>query len=194
MAVLFGRFDRTAIELTAVTLQAFLVGLVAHALIAVLARAFYALQDTRTPVAVAVVAVVINTTLATELVEPSACPGWPWPSPSRPGSRPPCWRSCCGGAWVGSGSRPSPGLASDRARDGDRGHRGGDRPQRARSAARADPSAGGSADLLGLIGVIVIVTAAYTGVFVVAALALRIEELRSIVGIMVDALRRPRRS
>ena len=57
-----------------------------------------------------------------------------------------------------------------------------------------DPSAGGSADLLGLIGVIVIVTAAYTGVFVVARPALRIEELRSIVGIMVDALRRPRRS
>jgi hypothetical protein len=46
----------------------------------------------------------------------------------------------------------------------------------------------------GLVGVIVIVSAVYTAVFVAAALALRIEELRSIVEIMVDALRRPRRA
>ena len=68
--MLFGGFDRAVIELTADTLRAFLIGLVAHALIAVLARAFYALHDTRTPVAVAVLAVVINTTLAVALVEP----------------------------------------------------------------------------------------------------------------------------
>ena len=43
--------------------RAFLLGLTAHALIAVLARAFYARQDTRTPVAAAIVAVVVNTTL-----------------------------------------------------------------------------------------------------------------------------------
>ena len=39
-----------ASTLTAATLGAFLLGLTAHALIAVLARAFYAQQDTRTPV------------------------------------------------------------------------------------------------------------------------------------------------
>ena len=57
-----------------------------------------------------------------------------------------------------------------------------------------DPAAGGFANVPGLIAVIAIVSAVYGAVFVVAALALRIEELRSIVGIMVDALRRPRRS
>jgi uncharacterized membrane protein required for colicin V production len=57
-----------------------------------------------------------------------------------------------------------------------------------------DPSAAGYANLLGLIAVIAIVTVVYGAVFAVAALALRIEELRSIVGIMVDALRRPRQS
>jgi putative peptidoglycan lipid II flippase len=57
-----------------------------------------------------------------------------------------------------------------------------------------DPSAGGFGNLPGLVGVLVSVGAVYTAVFAAAALALRIEELRSIVEIMVDALRRPRRS
>lgn len=56
----YGRFDDAAIALTANTLLFFLVGLTAHALIAVLARAFYARQDTRTPVAAAIVAVAVN--------------------------------------------------------------------------------------------------------------------------------------
>src|SRR6185436_6657542 len=47
----YGSFDAAAIELTATTFAAFLVGLTAHALIAVLARAFYARHDTKTPVA-----------------------------------------------------------------------------------------------------------------------------------------------
>lgn len=71
----FGRFDRELIELTAITLLAFVVGLAAHALIAVLARAFYARQDTRTPVAAAILAVVVNTTLAIALVGPLRLPG-----------------------------------------------------------------------------------------------------------------------
>jgi putative peptidoglycan lipid II flippase len=71
----YGRFDEAAIDLTAATLLAFLVGLGAHALIAILARAFYARQDTRTPVAAAILAVVVNSTLAVILAGPFGLPG-----------------------------------------------------------------------------------------------------------------------
>jgi putative peptidoglycan lipid II flippase len=64
----YGRFDETAVALTADTLVLFLIGLAAHATIGVLARAFYARQDTRTPVTAAILAVVINTTLGFALV------------------------------------------------------------------------------------------------------------------------------
>ena len=47
----------------------------AHALIAILARAFYARQDTRTPVGAAILAVVINSTLAVLLAGPLGLPG-----------------------------------------------------------------------------------------------------------------------
>jgi putative peptidoglycan lipid II flippase len=55
---------------TAAALSVFLLGLTAHSLIAVLARAFYALQDTRTPVAAALLAVVVNIVAANLLVVP----------------------------------------------------------------------------------------------------------------------------
>ncbi|MEO8208203.1 MAG: murein biosynthesis integral membrane protein MurJ [Chloroflexota bacterium] len=71
----YGRFDRDAIEGTAGILAAFLFGLPAHASIAVLARAFYARQDTRTPVVAAILAVVINTTLGVAFVGPLGLPG-----------------------------------------------------------------------------------------------------------------------
>ncbi|HXG25506.1 MAG TPA: murein biosynthesis integral membrane protein MurJ [Candidatus Binatia bacterium] len=64
----YGAFDRAAVRLTADTLLLFLLGLTAHSVIAVLTRAFYARQDTRTPMAAAVLAVVINTLLAVALV------------------------------------------------------------------------------------------------------------------------------
>jgi putative peptidoglycan lipid II flippase len=67
-----GDADLTAI---ATTLSWFLIGLAAHALIAVLARAFYARQDTLTPVLVAVAAVFANTTLAIVLVGPLGLSG-----------------------------------------------------------------------------------------------------------------------
>jgi putative peptidoglycan lipid II flippase len=64
----YGRFSRADTQLTADTLFLFLIGLAAHASIGVLARAFYARHDTRTPVAAAILAVVINTTLGWLLV------------------------------------------------------------------------------------------------------------------------------
>jgi len=75
--VLFGysRFDRAALDLIAATLLTFLLGLTAHALIAILARAFYARHNTRTPVAAAILAVVINSTLAGVLAGPLGLPG-----------------------------------------------------------------------------------------------------------------------
>jgi putative peptidoglycan lipid II flippase len=64
----YGKVDEPNILLTADTLLLFLLGLAAHASIGVLARAFYARHDTRTPVAAAILAVVVNTTLAWALV------------------------------------------------------------------------------------------------------------------------------
>jgi putative peptidoglycan lipid II flippase len=77
VGVLFGysRFDAAALDQTAATFLTFLIGLTAHALIAILARAFYARQDTRTPVAAAILAVVINSTLAGVLAGPLGLPG-----------------------------------------------------------------------------------------------------------------------
>ncbi len=70
-----GSITRSDLDLIALTLVGFVVGLTAHAMIAVLARAFYARQDTATPVAAAIGAVAVNTTLAVMLVGPLGLPG-----------------------------------------------------------------------------------------------------------------------
>ena len=195
IAVLFGRFDRTAIELTAATLLAFLVGLVAHALITVLARAFYALHDTRTPVTVAILAVLINTTLGVALVGPLGLPGlalaialaaWVEAIVLTVLLRRRVGRfGFAAVAWLGLRTVLAAAIAAVAAQV----VHGVVGPLLA-----PDPSAGGFGNLPGLVGVLLSVGAVYTAVFAAAALALRIEELRSIVEIMVDALRRPRRS
>jgi len=71
----YGKLNRATLDSTAAAFATFLLGLTAHALIAVLARAFYARQDTRTPVAAAILAVVVNSTLATILVGPLGLAG-----------------------------------------------------------------------------------------------------------------------
>jgi putative peptidoglycan lipid II flippase len=70
--LLFGpaRMDEDVLLATAAALAIFLLGLTAHSLITVLARAFYALQDTATPVGAALVAVVANIVVANVLVGP----------------------------------------------------------------------------------------------------------------------------
>ncbi len=70
-----GRIDAANLHLISVTLVGFLIGLTAHAMIAVLARGFYAHQDTLTPVLAAIAAVAINCTLAAILVGPYGLPG-----------------------------------------------------------------------------------------------------------------------
>jgi putative peptidoglycan lipid II flippase len=75
--LLFGyaEFDAAAVELTASALVVLLIGLAAHSMIAVLARAFYAGQDTLTPVLAAIGAVIVNVTVGALAVGPYGLPG-----------------------------------------------------------------------------------------------------------------------
>jgi putative peptidoglycan lipid II flippase len=65
-----GRFDPQAAAVTALALAVYALGLPAHGAIEILSRSFYALQDTRTPVALSVTAMGANVLLATLLVGP----------------------------------------------------------------------------------------------------------------------------
>jgi putative peptidoglycan lipid II flippase len=73
--LLFPAVDDGVLALTAETLAVFLIGLTGHSLIAVLARAFYARQDTRTPVAAALVSVALDIVLALLLAPILGLPG-----------------------------------------------------------------------------------------------------------------------
>jgi putative peptidoglycan lipid II flippase len=65
-----GAFDEQSTRMTAQTLSYFSVGLLAYAASKVLSHAFYALQDTRTPVKLAVEALVVNVVLAVAFLGP----------------------------------------------------------------------------------------------------------------------------
>jgi putative peptidoglycan lipid II flippase len=193
VALLFGDFQPDAIRLTADTFLAFLLGAPAHALIAVVARAFYARQDTITPVLAAILAVIVNTTLAVALVDPFGLPGMAF--------------AIAVAAWIEAGAL----LLLLRRREGPLGLASvGSVAARTLVATAlatlvgvvtrlfvepvlvADPAAAGRGGALGLVAVMVVVSVVFGALFVVSALALRIGELRSIVALMVDALRRPR--
>ena len=63
--LLFGwGFDEAALAATAAALGVFLIGLPAHAMNVILARAFYSGKDTVTPVSVAIVSVGVNVTIS----------------------------------------------------------------------------------------------------------------------------------
>lgn len=70
------RFDWQATVLTGMTLSAFSISLFAQSLVHVLARGFYALYDTRTPVAVSVISIAINTILSVFFVQYWHLPVW----------------------------------------------------------------------------------------------------------------------
>ena len=59
-----GSFDAHAVEMTAIALQAYAFGLVGFSFVKILAPAFFAREDTRTPVRIAVVALVVNAILS----------------------------------------------------------------------------------------------------------------------------------
>ena len=188
--LLFGSsFDEAALQLTASTLLAFLIGLPAHALIAVLARSFYARQDTLTPVLAALGAVVVNTTLAVLFVGPLGLPG--------------IALAIAIAAWLEAGAltvilrrriqafRPlsvAPVVLATLAAS-------------VIAALPAIATFGWLEQLLGqapgIIGLIVemtLVTAVFGAVHAAVSLVLRVPELPTIVGVMVDVVRRPRRS
>ena len=71
----YGLFSAESAQRTASALAWFAIGVPAHVMVHVLTRAFYAMQDTRTPVAWAVVAVVANIILMLLLVEPMGVEG-----------------------------------------------------------------------------------------------------------------------
>jgi putative peptidoglycan lipid II flippase len=184
-----GMFGENAVEQTAATLFTFLIGLAAHALIAVLARAFYARQDTKTPVVAAILAVVVNSTLAGVFAGPFGLPG--------------LGLAIAIAAWLETIvlfvllKRGLPELAV--------------RPilvlgaQSFVVAVGGSLAAGGVAAGLGLalgadasrIGLLVrVIVAGVTWLLTSAAIAavLRIGELPSMIGLMADLLRRPRRA
>jgi putative peptidoglycan lipid II flippase len=191
VGILFGtgRISDDNLALIAVTLIGFLVGLTAHALIAVLARAFYARQDTVTPVVAAVLAVVINSTLAALLVGPLGLPG--------------IALAIAIAAWIEALAL----LAILYRRVIHFELRG---LARVGVEALAGSAAAGAvaylvqqaiAGALGpepgrlvLVGEAVVIGAAFSLVYAAISLALRIPELPTIVGVMVDVIRRPRRT
>jgi putative peptidoglycan lipid II flippase len=71
----YGAFSASASERTASALLFFAIGLGGHIVVHVLARTFYAMQDTRTPVTWAIVAVAINVPLMAWLVGPMGVEG-----------------------------------------------------------------------------------------------------------------------
>jgi putative peptidoglycan lipid II flippase len=190
VTLLFGYgFSDDAIALTAATLLAFLVGLVAHSLIAVLARAFYARQDTLTPVLVAIGAVIVNTTMAFVLVGPLGLPG--------------VALAIAIAAWLEAGTLAV--LLHRRIPDLHYRVLGRTAVLTSMATALALAIGWGVRELIsgataswpafaGLVTVIALVTVVFGATFLAVARALRIAELPAIVGLMVDVLRRPRRS
>ena len=59
-----GEFDQHAVEMTAMALQAYAVGLVGFSFVKILAPAFFAREDTRTPVRIALIALAVNLVLS----------------------------------------------------------------------------------------------------------------------------------
>ena len=184
-----GRYGAAALALTAATLLAFLIGLAAHALIAVLARAFYARQDTITPVLAAVGAVVINTTLAVVLVGPLGLPGVALAIAIA------AWLEAI--ALVIVLARRLPEFRPTDLAGVSLGSVGGTVIASAAGltvlgfVGRAvGPDPGKAALVLEIAATSVAFGVAYAAI----SLALRIPELPSIVGVMVDVLRRPRPS
>lgn len=70
------RFDWEATVLTGMTLSMFSISLFAQAVIHLLARAFYALYDSRTPVLVAIASILVNTTLSVLFIQGMHLPIW----------------------------------------------------------------------------------------------------------------------
>jgi putative peptidoglycan lipid II flippase len=181
----YGSIGEQALDQTAVTLAVFMLGTTAHSLIAVLARAFYAHQDTLTPVVAALVAVAANIVLGLTLVGPLGLTGLAL--------------AIAASAWLEMLTlvvllrRRLPGLGL--------GHVGVVMAKSAVvSAAGAGVALAVSQILLGAWGEapgvmlllvrVTLVVASGGAVILAGSLTLQIEEPRLIVGVVVDLLRR----
>jgi putative peptidoglycan lipid II flippase len=71
-----GAFTATSTEMVAWALALFSLGLPAHAVVEITVRAFYALHDTRTPVAIGIGAMVLNILLSLALIRAFESVGW----------------------------------------------------------------------------------------------------------------------
>jgi putative peptidoglycan lipid II flippase len=184
-----GTIGEADLDRIATTLLWFLTGLAAHALIAVLARAFYARQDTLTPVLAAVAAVVVNTSLAIALVGPFGLSG--------------IALAIAVAAWIEAIVL----LVVLRWRVPELRLRGlaGVGLQSVFGTAIAAALAFGTAALIGraiepdpaplaVILEVAVTTAVFAAAFATVSIVLRIPELGSIVAAMVDLVRRPLRS
>ena len=91
-----GRFDASSTEAVAYALRFYALGLVAHAVVEIVVRVFYALHDTATPVVVGVAAMGVE-----HCAEPG--PDWPlelWRAGAGQQASPPRWRcSFCSYCW-----------------------------------------------------------------------------------------------
>ena len=184
-----GHVSTTTVDATAATLGAFLLGLAAHAMIAVLARAFYAQQDTKTPVIASLVAVVVDCSLAVVLSGPLGLPG--------------LGLAIAIGAWIEAAMLLV--ILRGRVVELELGPVWAVAVRSLIATVIASVAAialnGGLAIVAGpepgvfaLAVQIAVVSAVGFGVYALIAHALRIQELPSIVGIMADLLRRPRRA
>jgi putative peptidoglycan lipid II flippase len=70
-----GEFQDTSTELVATALGFYALGLIGHSGVEILTRAFYALHDTRTPVLLGVVSLVLNLILSLSLIGPMQIAG-----------------------------------------------------------------------------------------------------------------------
>jgi putative peptidoglycan lipid II flippase len=190
-ALLFGHghISTSTVDATAATLGAFLLGLAAHAMIAVLARAFYAQQDTKTPVIAGLVAVVVDCVLAVVLSGPLGLPG--------------LGLAIAIGAWIEAAMLLV--ILHGRVHELELGPVWAVAARSLIATVIASVAAvalnGGLAIIVGpepgvlaLAVQIAIVSAVGFAAYALVAHVLRITELPSIVGIMADLLRRPRRA
>jgi putative peptidoglycan lipid II flippase len=72
-----GEFNATSTRLTVWALGFFALGLIGHAVVEITVRAFYALKDTKTPVAIGVISMVINIILSLLLMHLFDRLNWP---------------------------------------------------------------------------------------------------------------------
>ncbi len=184
-----GRISDPDLDRIATTLLWFLTGLAAHALIAVLARAFYARQDTLTPVLAAVAAVALNSSLAVVLVGPLGLSG--------------IALAIAIAAWVeailllailrrrvlhlrlqGLGRVTMEAIAGTLIAGG----------LAVGVATLTERAIGLAPSRVALVGEGLVVTVAFGLAYAAVSLVLRIPELASIVEVMVDVIRRPPRS